>query len=1063
MAPAIAVMKRNPACTMTFASHRPRSLMVSGRASHQPVREKMENQFSNSERPWNRRMAGLAAAAVVLLATAPQASAQEQILFPATDNAVQPLIQKIRDEQVRIDVGVWLLGEHELSINLVNKHLAGVPVRILGDRASIFEGNGETRREFEFLANAGVPIRLRYHPTFFPEIIHWKAGIFVGQNIVEFGSANWTTFELAPVSSTNFKDETAMFTNDSAIVDAFKTEFDRMWADTTFFKDWPEAYQLETGQAWTAPMNVDRTRLEPERDTNIPGMVWSQGTALIDAMTAEVLRETQAIDIVIYRLSVPKLADALIKQHQAGVPVRVMVEPTQYRNIAFPEYWLTGAQVDRLWAAGIPVRQRTHEGLMHMKTLITSSVAMNGSSNFTKNWERDHNYFISAQTKPAIYLAVKDRFNAMWNDAVNYAAFAPQDPASIDVTGPPLGAVVSTSPTLQWNRAPWVVFYDVMIGPSPQAMTLSARVNAALSEEPPEGYSHTPGPLQPGTTYYWQVVGRTFASDNDPGVASFSEVRAFTTDSGGGSGSGPFTGTPVALPGTIEAEHFDNGPAGVAYVDTTSGNSGGAYRNTDVDIEATGDAGGGHNVGWIAPNERLKYSVSVTTAGTYSIEFRVAAAGGGGTFHLEVDGVDKTGPLSIPDTGGWQSWTTVTKTGVALVAGPQAWTLVFDSIGGSGAVGNVNSVRVTTSSGGGNPGTSTPFGGTPAALPGTIQAEAFDDGGTGIAYSDTTAGNSGGQFRTTDVDIEGTADTGGGFNVGWAFAGEWWKYSTTVASAGSYDIEVRVASSGGGGTFHIEVDGVDKTGPMTVPDTGGWQTWSTITKTGVSLNAGAQLWRLVMDSNGPSTAVGNINFIRVNPSGSPPPPPPAASEIVIYGADVAASALVGNWSRVNDSTAAAGIKLASADLAVGTVATPQATPVNYFDVTFNAQAGVRYRVWLRMTAANADKFNDSVYLQFSESVNAASAPIYRIGTTQGLNVNMATCSDCPLPGWGWQNHAYWEPDTGDVRFATTGGQTIRVQIREDGVAVDQIVLSPVTYVNNPPGPPANDSTIVIKP
>ena len=52
--------------------------------------------------------------------------------------------------------------------------------------------------EFYFLANLGVPIRLRFNPTWFPEIDHWKMAIFAGQNIVEFGSANWDSFELAP-------------------------------------------------------------------------------------------------------------------------------------------------------------------------------------------------------------------------------------------------------------------------------------------------------------------------------------------------------------------------------------------------------------------------------------------------------------------------------------------------------------------------------------------------------------------------------------------------------------------------------------------------------------------------------------------------------------------------------------------------------------------------------------------------------------------------------------------------------------------------------------------------
>jgi hypothetical protein len=76
-------------------------------------------------------------------------------------------------------------------------------------------------------------------------------------------------------------------------------------------------------------------------------------------------------------------------------------------------------------------------------------------------------------------------------------------------------------------------------------------------------------------------------------------------------------------------------------------------------------------------------------------------------------------------------------------------------------------------------------------------------------------------------------------------------------------VEVRVASPGSGGTFHIEVNGANLTGPMSVPNTGGWQIWSTVRKTGVALTAGPQVWRLVMDAKGASTSVGNFNSIRV--------------------------------------------------------------------------------------------------------------------------------------------------------------------------------------------------------
>jgi hypothetical protein len=338
----------------------------------------------------------------------------------------------------------------------------------------------------------------------------------------------------------------------------------------------------------------------------------------------------------------------------------------------------------------------------------------------------------------------------------------------------------------------------------------------------------------------------------------------------------------VTLPGTIQAENFDEGGANLAYYDTTTGNSGGAYRSTNVDIEATSDTGGGYNVGWIKASEWLKYSVNVGTAGTYTLEVRVATPTGGAKFHIEANGVDKTGPLTIPTTGGHQVWTTISKTGVSLSAGPQVWTVVFDTPNASGGVGNVNYIRVTA---GGTPppGGSTPYGGVAAALPGTLQVENFDEGGRNVAYADTTTGNSGGQYRTTDVDIERTADTGGGYNVGWIKTGEWLKYSVTVAAAGTYTLEFRVAASTGGGTFHLEVNGVDKTGPLTLPTTGGTQVWTTLTKAGVSLSGGAQVWRLVVDSLNPNGGFGNLNYIRVTTGGTSSSTPFAGTPLALPG------------------------------------------------------------------------------------------------------------------------------------------------------------------------------------
>jgi hypothetical protein len=196
------------------------------------------------------------------------------------------------------------------------------------------------------------------------------------------------------------------------------------------------------------------------------------------------------------------------------------------------------------------------------------------------------------------------------------------------------------------------------------------------------------------------------------------------------------------------------------------------------------------------------------------------------------------------------------------------------------------------------------------------------------------------------------------------------------------------------------------------------------------------------------------------PPSEPPPGTTAAQEIVIYASDI--TPVYGTWSKKADATAAAGIKLQTPDLGV-TIDPALVFPTTYFDKTFDALAGTRYRLWLRLRAKSSHKNNDSVWVQFSDSVNGGGAPIYRIGTTAGLSVNMATCFDCIPAGWGWHNKTWWMPDTGEIWFAASGKHTIRIQVRDDGVEIDQIVLSPARYLTAAPGPGTNDSTIVPKP
>jgi len=190
-----------------------------------------------------------------------------------------------------------------------------------------------------------------------------------------------------------------------------------------------------------------------------------------------------------------------------------------------------------------------------------------------------------------------------------------------------------------------------------------------------------------------------------------------------------------------------------------------------------------------------------------------------------------------------------------------------------------------------------------------------------------------------------------------------------------------------------------------------------------------------------------------------PSPTLSPNDIVLYAND--ASAIVGRWTRVADPAAAGGTRLNNADVSGATITTPLTSPVDYFELRFNAVAGRRYRLWLRGRAYNNSGYSDSIWAQFSGAVDDTGTPVYRIGTTSGAWVNLAECSGCALNGWGWQDNGFGVNTFGPlIRFATTGQQTIRIQIREDGFSIDQIVLSPDTFVSSPPGASRADTVVL---
>ena len=189
------------------------------------------------------------------------------------------------------------------------------------------------------------------------------------------------------------------------------------------------------------------------------------------------------------------------------------------------------------------------------------------------------------------------------------------------------------------------------------------------------------------------AVGGNFPGDPN-GTASYPQtlevdyVRVYEST------QSPFGGSPHPVPGTIEAEDFDIGVNGQSHWDCDATNNGGAYRDTEVDIQPSTESG--FNVGWICQDEWLEYTVDVQAAGDYQLDTRVASLATGGLFRIESDGVDLSGPIVVPSTQGWQNWATVSGT-VHLDAGVQI--LRFVNLGTSGQEYNFNAMTLLSIAG----------------------------------------------------------------------------------------------------------------------------------------------------------------------------------------------------------------------------------------------------------------------------------------------------------------------------------------------------------------------------
>ena len=163
----------------------------------------------------------------------------------------------------------------------------------------------------------------------------------------------------------------------------------------------------------------------------------------------------------------------------------------------------------------------------------------------------------------------------------------------------------------------------------------------------------------------------------------------------------------------------------------------------------------------------------------------------------------------------------------------------------------------------------------PHSIPGIIYASDFDLGRNGSAYYDNeianfqvstgtfTPWNTGWTYRNDGVDLQVCEDNinTNGINVAWIGTGEWTKYSISVEDSGLYNIHMRVASETGDGILHFETNKAHITAPKNIPNTGGWQTWTSVIIPNVFISNTDTELILVADNEG-----FNISSFELNPS-----------------------------------------------------------------------------------------------------------------------------------------------------------------------------------------------------
>jgi phosphatidylserine/phosphatidylglycerophosphate/cardiolipin synthase-like enzyme len=428
-------------------------------------------------------------AAVLFVSVVPAARAADEYCESAATDCRARLLYYINRESIGIDVGTLEISDPLIVDALIARFRAGVAVRLIVEPRRNWTTPAQVTA-LERLAAAGIP--MRYKPGGY--IVHWKMMVFAGQHRVQFGEALFTTSYLVPVTPyVDFYQDPLYFTDIPALVTSFQRAFDDAWVDTVNFANLANAASAPVRTYPLYPIDPS-INLVPFQNFA------TRSRPLYDA-------ETQRIDAIVYKVTDAIHADAMIRAVRRGVPVRLVTEPLRYRDST--NVW-HAYHLDRMYAAGVQVRERAHRGFLHQKTtlLYGQGRTIYGSGNWTtesSQYQYEQNYFA---TSPSFFEWFRQVFERKWTTAET-KAFVPQPPGAPTYTAPANAATGQpTTVTLTWRPGPWGARADVYFGTTANPPPLY-RQNLTAG---PNGTARlTIAGLVPGTRYYWGVVSKTMA------------------------------------------------------------------------------------------------------------------------------------------------------------------------------------------------------------------------------------------------------------------------------------------------------------------------------------------------------------------------------------------------------------------------------------------------------------------------------------------------------------------------------------------------------------------------